>query len=61
MATSESEKREPRRVTSTEAQQRFGELLDDVLCGQRVVITKYGRPVVEVVRIDPADRGEAAA
>lgn len=38
-------------VTTTAAAHRFGELVDQVLGGVRVVLTRRGRPVAVLVRV----------
>lgn len=54
-------------VTATEAVRRFGDLMNAVhYRGERVLITKHGRPVAEIVPFedagsDPAASAEAAA
>jgi len=37
-------------VSITEAKKSLEELIDKVLTGNRVVITKFGKPVVELVK-----------
>ncbi|HEX6724691.1 MAG TPA: type II toxin-antitoxin system prevent-host-death family antitoxin [Gaiella sp.] len=45
-------------VGVTEARQRLTEILDQVLAGENVVVTRHGAPVAEIVpvRPDPAAR-----
>lgn len=35
-----------------EARKKFTEILDKVLAGEEVILTKYNLPVVKVVKID---------
>jgi prevent-host-death family protein len=42
------------KVSVDEAQNRFAELLDQVACGEEVIITDKGEPVAELVAIPPS-------
>jgi prevent-host-death family protein len=41
----------------TEARQRLTEILDQVLAGENVVVTRHGEPVAEIVPVRPAPDG----
>ncbi|HET7514886.1 MAG TPA: type II toxin-antitoxin system prevent-host-death family antitoxin [Gaiella sp.] len=40
----------------TEARQRLTEILDQVLAGENVVVTRHGAPVAEIVAVRPGPR-----
>jgi len=42
-----------RRITATEANQRFSEMLRDVQGGESFVVTSRGKPVAKLVPIEP--------
>ncbi len=42
-------------VGVTEARQRLTEILDQVLAGEHVVVTRHGQPVAEIVPVEPED------
>ena len=39
----------------TEARQRLTEILDQVLAGEHVVVTRHGEPVAEIVPVELGD------
>ena len=41
----------------TEARQRLTEILDQVMAGENVVVTRHGEPVAEIVPVRPAPDG----
>lgn len=45
-------------VSVTEAKRRFDQLIDQVLAGEEVNMTRRGKAVVRIVRVAP-DEGEA--
>jgi prevent-host-death family protein len=38
-------------MSVTDARRNFGKLLDRVECGERIVITRYGKPCVALIPI----------
>ena len=47
-------------VGAFEAETRFASLLERVARGERIVITKHGRPVAELAPLAGVDRGRTA-
>lgn len=48
-------------IAADEVRSQLGELTDRVLSGERIVITRHGRPVVGLVSIDDVKRLQDAA
>jgi prevent-host-death family protein len=45
-------------VGVTEARQRLTEILDQVLAGEHVVVTRRGEPIAEIVPVEPDEEAE---
>lgn len=46
---------------TSEAKNRFSELLDEVEAGEEIVVARRGKPVARIVAFEPPDRGVADA
>lgn len=44
-------------VGTLEAKNRLSSLLDEVLAGEEVVITRHGKPVAKLVPVNPVELG----
>jgi prevent-host-death family protein len=52
---------EPESVGAYEAKTHLAELLDNVMGGQRYVITRHGRPVARLIPVEAVAQGGAVA
>lgn len=48
-----------RTISAADANRYFSKLLREVSAGETVVVTSHGRPVLRMVPMDDAERGEA--
>ena len=48
-------------VTASEARNRFGRLLDRVLTGEEIVVTRHGKPVARIIPAGRPARHEVRA
>jgi len=45
-------------ITAFELKNHVGQLLDRVLAGEELVITRHGRPVAKISPVEPVDKRE---